>query len=132
MISIPVTATWVGLNALIALGLAVRVTLLRGKSGVNFGDGDNEDLQRAIRVQGNNIEYVPLALLLILVLEIMGAWVVALNLLGAALTLARLAHAFGLGRNIGTSPGRLIGTLVTWIVILVTGIWTLLIGVGVI
>lgn len=131
MISIPVTATYVGLNALIALFLAFRVTQLRGKTGIGFGDGGNEDLQKAIRVQGNNLENVPMALLLILVLEIMGAWVVALNILGSALTLARLAHAFGLSRSIGASPARFLGTLVTWVVILVGGVWTLLMGVGV-
>lgn len=130
MIAIPVTATYVGLHALIALYFAFRVTMARVRTKVEFGDGGNEDLQRAIRVQGNNLEYVPVALLLILVLEIMGAWVVALNVLGAALTLARLAHGFGLGRSTGTSPGRLAGTLVTWIVILVGGIWTTLMGLG--
>lgn len=105
--------------------------MLRGQTGVGFGDGGNEALQRAIRVQGNNLEYVPIALVLILVLEIMGAWVVALSVLGAALTLARLAHGFSLGRSTGTSPGRFAGTLVTWIVILAGGVWTTLMGLGV-
>lgn len=132
MISIPVTATYVGLNALLALGLAFRVTQLRGKTGIGFGDGGNEEIQKAIRAQANNLEYVPIALLLILVLEIMGGRVVALNILGSALTLARLAHAFGLSRSTGTSPARFLGTLVTWLVILVGGVWALLMGVGVV
>lgn len=76
MIAIPVSATYVGIHALIALYFAFRVTMMRRKTGVGFGDAGNEELQRAIRVQGNNLEYVPIALLLILVLEIMGKSVV--------------------------------------------------------
>jgi uncharacterized protein len=132
MISIPVTATYVGLNALIILFLSYRVVQTRAQTKIGFGDGENTKLQQAIRVQSNTVEYVPIALLLILVLELMGGWSVALNILGSALTLARLAHAFGLSRSTETSAGRLVGTLVTWIVILVGGIWCLLIGVGIV
>ena len=131
MITVPVSATYIGLNALIFLYLSYKVVRMRQKAGVGFGDGGNADMQQAIRVHSNNFEYVPLALLILLALEIMGGWSLALNVLGAALTLARAAHAFGLGRSTDASAGRFFGTLFTWIVILVGSIWLVLMGVGV-
>lgn len=131
MITVPVSATYIGLNALIFLYLSYKVVSMRRKAGVGFGDGGNADMQQAIRVQSNNFEYVPLALLILLTLEIMGAWSMALNVLGAALTLARAGHAFGLGRSTDASPGRLFGTLFTWIVIAIGAVWLVLMGIGV-
>ena len=130
MITIPVSATFIGLNGLIFLYLSWQVVRWRQKAGVSLGDGGNPDLVQAVRVHGNFVEYTPFALLILVALEIMGGWSVALNLLGAALTLARLAHAWGLSRSTEATPGRFLGTLVTWLVILVGSIWLFLMGIG--
>lgn len=131
MITVPVTATYVGLNALIFLYLSYKVTDTRRKTGIALGDGGNPRMLQAIRVQGNFIEYTPIALLILLCLEIMGVWSVTLNIIGAAYTLGRAAHAFGLGRSTETSIGRFLGTLVTWLVIGVGAIWLILMGFGI-
>lgn len=80
---------------------------------------DDGLLQRKVRAYGNFIEYVPLALLFILALELMqaSAWVVWL--LGITLTIARIAHAWGLIKTYGPSPGRAVGFFLTWFVYLV-------------
>ena len=116
--SVPITALYAGLNALIALFLAYRVTQFRRKREIAFGDGDDPDLKQAIRAQANNVEYVPMALILLLILEIMGAWALALHLAGAVLTIGRIAHGWGLSTSPGATPGRLLGILATWVVIL--------------
>ena len=99
--------------ALILIWLSTRVIQGRVAFRVNLGDGGNEVMQRRIRVQANFIEYVPVALVLMLLVQQagFGAWVV--HALGIALVIARLLHATGLGRFAGVSNGRVYGTGLT-------------------
>jgi len=103
------------LLSLILVYLSFRVVRYRVKYKVGIGDGGNPILARAIRAQGNFVEYVPLALLLILLVELAGfsAWVV--HALGVLLLGGRVWHAQGLGISSGGSPGRFIGTLASWL-----------------
>lgn len=117
--SVPVTAIYVGLNALLTLALALMVVRGREKHSVRIGSGGNEDMEKAVRAHGNNVEYVPIALIMIAVLELMSAPAALLHGLGAALTVGRLAHAQGLHSTLGRSPGRIGGMVVTWAVYLV-------------
>ncbi len=119
---VPVTALFVGLHSLLAMTLVLKVMHFRQKDKIAFGDGGSEGMQRALRVQGNFIEYVPLALVMILVLELQGASAMLLYGLGTALFFGRALHAYGLSRSAGTSPGRFIGTLLTWAVYFVGAI----------
>jgi len=120
---IPVTAIFAGLLALMLVGVSIRVTVLRAKKKVDLFDGGDPQLGRAIRVQGNFVEYVPMALALIGLIEWMGAkpWIV--YLLGIALVLARITHAWGLYSN--AFRGRVIGTSTTWIVLAAGGLLVL-------
>ncbi len=122
-IPIPVTAVFTALLALMLVGISVRITYLRAQKKVNLFDGGDPDLGRAIRVQGNFIEYVPMALALMGMIEWLGAkpWIVYLS--GAALLVARLAHAWSLYS--GNFQARVFGTTTTWIVIAVGGLLTL-------
>ena len=79
---------------------------------------DDGVLQRKVRAFGNFMEYVPLALLLILILEFNGAPVYLLWFLGVGLTLARIAHAWGVITVYGPSPFRAIGFFLTWLIYL--------------
>ena len=116
ILHVPITTLFVGLHALLAMALVFKVMRIRIDKKISFGDGGDEDMQRALRVQGNFIEYVPLALMIILVLEIQGASEFLVLGLGAALFIGRALHAYGLGKSAGTSPGRFIGTCLTWAV----------------
>jgi uncharacterized membrane protein YecN with MAPEG domain len=82
------------------------------------GDGI---LQRKVRAHSNFTEYVPLALLLIIALELMNAASVLIWFLGSCLTIARIAHAWGLIKTYGPSPGRAFGFFLTWFVYLIGG-----------
>lgn len=113
----PITALWAGLLGLLLLFLSGRVVNARNREKILFGDGGNAVLQRHIRVHANFAEYVPLGLVLLLVLELNGASPRLLNLLGGGLVVARLLHAFGLSRSAGTSVGRFVGTVATWLVL---------------
>lgn len=80
--------------------------------------GDDGLLQRKVRAFGNFVEYVPLALLLLLMLESIDAPAWLLWLMGILLTLARIAHASGVIATYGPSPFRAIGFFLTWLVYL--------------
>ena len=120
---IPITAIFAALLALMLVGISVRVTMLRAKKKINFFDGGDAELGAAIRVQGNFIEYVPMALALIGLLEWMGtgSWIV--YVLGAVLLLARITHAWGLYS--GVFRARVIGTSATWLVLAVSSLLVL-------
>jgi uncharacterized protein len=70
-------------------------------------------LQRKVRAYGNFTEYVPLALLFLIVIELMKVSGWLLWLLGSALTLGRVAHAWGVIKTYGPSPWRAIGFFLT-------------------
>ena len=80
---------------------------------------DDGMLQRKVRAFGNFMEYVPLALLFVLTLEFMNSQTWLLLLLGSALTVGRVAHAWGVIKTYGPSPGRAVGFFLTWFVYLV-------------
>ncbi|HVS26048.1 MAG TPA: MAPEG family protein [Burkholderiales bacterium] len=117
---------YAALLGLLLVYLSYKIVGYRGKFKIGIGDGGNADLARAIRVQGNFVEYVPTALLLISLVELAGfsAWVV--HVLGIALLAGRIFHAQGLGASAGPSPGRYIGTLSSWLTIAVAAILCLL------
>jgi uncharacterized membrane protein YecN with MAPEG domain len=115
---VPVTTLYAGLNAAIGLSLAMLVVRQRLATQTIFGDGGQRPLERAMRAQANFVEYVPLVLLLLLVLELDGLPAPWLHLMGAALTLARLLHGWGLSREAGRSFGRSAGAGLTWTVML--------------
>jgi uncharacterized membrane protein YecN with MAPEG domain len=108
------------------LVLALRVVAVRRATSIGLGDGGNALLFSRIRIHGNAAEYVPLALVLMLILELNGASAGWLHILGIALVVGRLAHAQGLTLSTGVSPGRLVGNVLTWVVILVAAIGNIL------
>lgn len=112
-----VTGYYAGACALFMLSLAWRVVSERRRAKVGLGDGGDEALQRAIRVHANFLEYVPLALVLLLIYEMSGAKTAYVNAFGLLLLLSRVMHAAGLGRSAGYSRGRYLGTLGTWVAI---------------
>lgn len=118
MSPIPITSLYAAALALLVVALLLRVVLLRNRFRVGIGAGGQEVLGRAVRAHANAIETVPLALLLMLLVElgsIAPAW---LHGAGIALVAGRGAHALGLSRHAGMSAGRLVGTVLTLGVIL--------------
>lgn len=113
-----VTSIYAALGALLVIVLALRVVMQRRKGAIGLGDGGNRDLQQCIRVHANAVENLPLALLMLLLLELRGIPVPWLHGLGATLILARVLHAWGFARRKGVSFGRFAGSLGTWLVML--------------
>lgn len=113
-----ITALYAAPIGLLTVGLALRVVILRRRYQVGVGTGQQPELARAVRTHGNLLEYAPLALLLLLLLELAGARDLLLHLIGGSLLLGRLLHAWGLSNKSGVSFGRFYGTALTWASIL--------------
>jgi len=120
---------WVGLHVLLLLFLKGKAGSTRGKAGstrgktkVNFGDGNNEQMQQALRVQGNAVEDVPIAMIGLIMLGVLTAPIWLLHTLGGTMFVSRILHAYGLGKSSGYSFGRLVGTLRSMIAQLAIGI----------
>ena len=125
-----ITGLYAALSALILVGLSLRVVGLRRRHRVGIGDGGHNDLAQSVRAQGNFIEYVPLALILLMALEASGGSAWLIHLLGIALVVGRLAHAAGLTRSRGTSFGRAFGASLTFLILLVGAVLLLLHWLG--
>ncbi len=115
-----ITTLYAGLSGILLLALSSRVVNARRTHKIDIGDGGNEDLMRAIRVQGNFTEYVPLILLLILMIEMNGNDAMVIHGLGGALIISRILHAMGLSRSSGISTARFVGILGTWMVLAIS------------
>ena len=94
--------------------LSFNVIGLRRNNKVGLGSGGHEDLERAIRAQGNFAEYVPFGLILLACLELNGAtwWLVAIP--GLALIIGRLIHAIGINTPPPDFSKRVLGMKFTF------------------
>jgi uncharacterized membrane protein YecN with MAPEG domain len=113
---------WIGLNVLLMALIKGAVGRTRGQTKIDYGAGDNDKMQRMMRVQGNAVEDVPIALIGLGALAFMAAPIMLLHGLGGTLFLSRLLHAFGLGGSGGISFGRVAGTIGSVLVLLITSV----------
>ncbi|MEM7053563.1 MAG: MAPEG family protein [Pseudomonadota bacterium] len=128
---VSITLLYSALLALVLIALSMRIVLLRRKHRVGIGVGEVRLLERAVRAHGNFCEYVPFALVLLLLLDLAPAVSdIMIHVLGAALLLGRILHAIGLNQSAGTTFGRFVGTLLTWFVILVSALYGLWLAIG--
>jgi uncharacterized membrane protein YecN with MAPEG domain len=124
-----ITSIIASVLTIIFVRLSFAVIRLRRKNKVGLGNGGNEELERAIRAQGNFAEYVPFGIMLIACLEINGApwWLVAAP--GMTLIAGRLIHARGINMPPPDFSQRVLGmkfTFNTLIALVVLNLaWTL-------
>ena len=102
--------------------LSAPVIRLRATAGVNIGSGGHPALERAIRVQGNYGEYVPLTLLLLAFAEIGGSPDWLIHGLCGLLLVGRVLHALGVSRTEEDTRFRVFGMVATFAVLGVVSI----------
>jgi len=113
---LPITTVYAAANITLLITLAFLVVHHRINNQVSLGGGGVETLERAIRAHGNLAEYVPSALILLLLLELNGVPSWQLHFFGAAFTAARLSHTHGILSS--TLITRSMGTLFSVILII--------------
>lgn len=110
-----ITGFYAGILGILYAVYVVIIGRMRKRYRVSVGDGGNFALARLIRIHGNFAEYVPLAILFLLITEI-GQTIPLfyLHFLGGSIVLGRLAHAYGLSndKNLKFRMGGMLLTLV--------------------
>lgn len=94
-----ITILYAGLLGLLYMGLSWMVVKGRIGNRLPFGDGGNPDMVKRIRAHGNFAEYVPFALLLIFLVDTVQFQPLVIHLLGIALVVARILHAYGIYKD---------------------------------
>jgi|TARA_R110000796_G_scaffold34280_1_gene88693 uncharacterized protein len=124
-----ITGMYAALAALMIVALARNVISLRRQHKVALGDGGHQDLLAAIRAHANAVEYLPIGLLLLLLLELSQgpAWLI--HLLGSLFIIGRLIHANGVSKAIITR--RIIGMQFTIWLLIIMAVLNLLAFVGI-
>lgn len=115
------------LAGLITGWLGWRCGSIRVKDKILHGDGGNGLLYRRMRAQSNFTEYTPIALVLILLLDLAGQDGWLLDLSALAFMLGRVLHALGMDGEGPTRP-RMIGMLLTLPLLLLWAVWAALVA----
>ena len=111
-----ITGLYGALNAILNVILANNVSTLRRRHKISIGLGESKELTLANRIHGNNAEFVPLAIVMMLLAELNGGSPVLLHVYGGLLLVARVLHAFGMPKR-APNPFRVVGTALTWFLI---------------
>ena len=108
---LPIASTTAALAAVALVVMSLAVSLRRKKVGVKIGLSEDAILMRRIRAQGNFIEYVPLALILLALAEYRQTPVAMLWAIAGLLVVGRCLHVAGMmtGRTPLSAPG-MVGT----------------------
>jgi uncharacterized membrane protein YecN with MAPEG domain len=111
--------------SVVNLWLSIRTGQARRAAKVSVGDGDNPLLIARMRAHANFIEYVPMALILMALIETFGGKDQLLWLLGIALVIGRVLHPFGMERP-SPNPFRILGILLTYLVSIALIVWAVI------
>ena len=115
---LPVTLTISAAAGIANLMLAMRVAQVRISGKVMIGDGGDPRLLARTRAHANFVEYAPFIIILIGLLEFTTGTSLWLWIASALFLLARVAHPLGMD---GLPAGRMIGTLLTFLLLLGLG-----------
>ncbi len=118
-VNLSVSLLYAGLLTVLYIVLSAAVIRVRLRDKVGIGTGGSHALEVAVRSHGNFAEYVPLALILLITMDMVGASAMLLHGLGAALFIARISYSLAIMKSAGPSLGRQIGVLGTFAVLLV-------------
>ena len=118
----PVTLLYGGLTILFVTLLGANVTRLRILHRVGVDRPVPEGLVRPVRAHGNAAEWVPAAVVLLLLLEASGVSSVALHVLGGVYLLGRVLHAAG---TYSRSQLSVVGAATNYFLLFVMSLWAI-------
>ncbi len=122
----PITALYAALLMVIMAFLGFKIGSLRGSTGISILHGDNMEVAVAMRRHGNFAENIPMALVLLAIVEANGGGAIFLHVIGVILVLSRIAHPIGLQHDTIAHPLRAIGaggTILSMIVLAGMALW---------
>ena len=77
----------------IFIALSINAAFTRRKSGLAVGEGDNETLLRAVRAHGNFVEYTPMFLISLFLIDHVSKNCEYILVIGSGFVLGRISHA---------------------------------------
>lgn len=123
-----ITALYAGLLGLMAVVLSILVGRYRTPTAdrrVSIGDGGRQEVLVAMRRHANFVEYVPLMLILIALLELNKVDGTVIHVMGATLVGLRASHAWGMQPDDAQGIFRFIGAVGTMLLLVVSSIWAI-------
>lgn len=123
-IILPASLATAAACALINVWLAIRVGQMRRLHKVSIGDDGNPALIARMRAHANFIEYAPIVLILLALVELARGPSVFAWAYGFVFVVARICHGLGMDT---WKPGRPIGVVLTMLVMLLLAgecVWT--------
>jgi len=123
--SLAISTLYAAILGLLFVPATAYVGFYRVQSNILLLDGGDQELARRIRAQGNFIETVPLAVILIILMEFNGASAAWLHTLGLVLVLSRITHYLTIATNPANRAPRALGMAGTLGVYIAAGIWLL-------
>ena len=119
-----VTAYTAAAMALILVALSLPISLRRQKTKISLGHGEDKLLHTQIRAHGNFTEYAAFGLLMLALVELVGAPLWMLCTVATALVAGRVVHAIGM--FFSSIPLRGVGMIATYFSALMAA-WGLLV-----
>ena len=117
-----VTPLYIAILGILFLIFTMRAGFYRMRTNISIGTGDDPEMIRRMRSQANFIETVPIAVLLLLTNEFLGAPPIWLHSLCSLLVFGRICHYLGLS-ELGPFFLRPLGMVATLTPILLCSIW---------
>ena len=116
-----ITATYAAILAFFYVAMSFYVIITRAKTDTLLGHGDSIPMLVAMRRHSNLAEYMPFAILMMALAEIMGLGSTWLHVSGLALIAGRLIHPFGVAEK-SPLPPRVVGILATFAAMLIPAV----------
>ena len=120
-----ITALYTAILILFMLFLAYKTSARRQEAKINFGTGDDKVMECRSRAFGNFIEFVPMMILLMGMLELQSVETWIVHLLGISIIVARVLHALGITDTLKTPNGRFWGATISYAILLLGGCFLL-------
>lgn len=112
-----ITTLYAGILALFYIFLSLYVIKGRFKYRLSLGDGGIPNMTGRVRAHANFAEYVPFALLLLLMLDMADMSPIILHILGMLLLTGRVLHFIALTEFVKIPYARQIGMVLTFLMI---------------
>ena len=91
-----ITSFYTALSAIILIFLSIKIIQNRRSSKIAFGDEGDNFLQRKIRAHGNFIEYTPIFLIMLILVEMAGLNKYFIHFFGIIFIVGRALHDYGI------------------------------------
>ncbi|MEM1152603.1 MAG: MAPEG family protein [Pseudomonadota bacterium] len=124
--SLTISTLYAAIMGLLFVPATFYVGIYRAKHNIALLDGGDPVLSRRIRAQGNFVETVPLAVILLVLMEYNGAGGLWLHTLGIILVVCRVMHYLTIATDPSNTLPRALGMFGTLGVYIVSGVWLLM------